>query len=203
MGGIEKIISLMTLKKKKYFFHQGLHFVPAYVKQTMQFKSKRRIDMATPTNPNQPATGTVQKPTVVHAAPTTAQPAQAAETAGNGKDEGEKKTKSKTGVSRPRLAKFDEAHLITVLRPKAKIRASGERYDQYVTGMTVKQYIDKMAGEPWKRTVGQVYADLRWDTDPNRKLINIGPTVVPIPEPEPPKEKKTKAKEEKPAAPAA
>jgi hypothetical protein len=141
---------------------------------------------------------------VVHAAPTTAAAAAATE-AGNGKDaaEGEKKKKSKTGVSRPRLAKFDENHLITVLRPKAKIRASGERFDQYTTGLTVKQYIDKMAGDPWKRTVGQVYADLRWDTDPNRKLINIGPTVVPIPEPEPPKEKKTKAKEEKPAAPAA
>jgi hypothetical protein len=59
---------------------------------------------------------------------------------------------------------------------------SGDRYNQYQTGMTVKAYIDKMTGEPWKRTVGQVYADLRWDTDPNRKLINIGPEVVPIPE---------------------
>jgi hypothetical protein len=59
---------------------------------------------------------------------------------------------------------------------------SGDRYNQYQTGMTVKAYIDKMTAEPWKRTVGQIYADLRWDTDPNRKLINIGPEVVPIPE---------------------
>jgi hypothetical protein len=145
--------------------------------------------MSTPGNLNQPGPGTVHKPTVV---------------ATNGgeveseKPKKEKKAKAvKTGVSRPRLAKFDESHLITVLRPNAKIRASGERYNQYKTGMTVKQYIDLMGGEPWKRTVGQVYADLRWDTDPNRKLINIGPEVVPIPEPEPKKEKPSKQSADK------
>jgi hypothetical protein len=162
--------------------------------------------MVNPANPNQPtpaAPGTVHKPTVV----TSGQGAGVTSTAtsGNGQpaEEPKKKAKAKTGVARPRLAKFDESHVITVLRPNAKIRASGERYNQYVTGMTVKQYIDKMAGEPWKRTVGQVYADLRWDTDPSRKLINIGPTVVPIPEPEPKKEKVAKEKEVKPATPAA
>jgi hypothetical protein len=120
----------------------------------------------------------------------------------NGKTEGEakpkKKAKTKTGVARPRLTRPDENHVITVLRPKAKIRESGKRFDEYQNGMTVKQYIEKMTGEPWKRTVGQVYADLRWDTDPNRKLINIGPTVVPIPEPPKPAEQPKPA-----AAPAA
>jgi hypothetical protein len=77
---------------------------------------------------------------------------------------------------------------------------SGDRFNQYVNGMTVKEYIDKMTGEPWKRTVGQIYGDLRWDTDPNRKLINIGPEVVPIPPPPPPKEKKVKAAKAETAA---
>lgn len=149
-------------------------------------------------NPATPAPGTVQKPTPTTAPPAAApaQPATQAQPATNGQAaEGEqpKTKKTKTGVSRPRLPKFDETHVITVLRPKAKIRMSGERFDAYVTGMTVKEYIDKMAAEPFKRTVGQVYADFRWDTDPSRKLINIGPTVVDIPPPPPPKEKKTKA----------
>jgi hypothetical protein len=172
---------------------------------------------AAPAAANPAAPGTVHKPTPPAAAPAAAAPATAAPAAAvapvaaapaaaaptNGQTEGEeKKKKTKTGVPRPRLPKFDETHVITVLRPKAKIRESGKRYDEYVTGMTVKEYIDKMAAEPFKRTVGQVYGDLRWDTDPNRKLINIGPEVVPIPPPPPPKEKKAKAKAE-PAAEAA
>lgn len=168
--------------------------------------------MTTPTQ--NPAPGTAHKPTAVPNPPApaanTAAPASTTASATNGEDQAEdkkeKKTKSKTGVSRPRLPKFDESHLITVLRPNAKIRASGERYNQYKTGMTVKQYIDIMQAEPFKRTVGQIYGDLRWDTDPNRKLINIGPTVVPVPPPPEPKAKATKAAKEakeEPAKPAA
>jgi hypothetical protein len=125
--------------------------------------------MATP-NPATPATqaGTVAKPP------------------GETKAPAEKKAKApKTGVSRPRLPKPDDNHVITVLKPNAKSRASGDRYNQYKTGMTVKQYVDIMTAPPWNRTPGEVYADLRWDTDPNRKLINIGPTVVPVPAPAP------------------
>jgi hypothetical protein len=96
----------------------------------------------------------------------------------------EKKAKApKTGVSRPRLPKPDDNHLITVLKPNAKSRASGDRYNVLKTGMTVKQYVDIMTAPPWNLTPGTVYADLRWNTDPNRKLIHIGPTVVPIPPP--------------------
>jgi hypothetical protein len=103
------------------------------------------------------------------------------------------KAEKKTGVSRPRMARPDENWVITVFKPGVKTGASGLRYDQYVNGMTVKQYVDLMTKEPYNRTVGQVYHTLRWDTDPNRKLINIGPEVVPIPPPPPPKEKKEKA----------
>jgi hypothetical protein len=51
--------------------------------------------------------------------------------------------------------------------------------------MTVKEYLEKMTAEPWNRTPGEVYADLRWNVDPHRNLIHIGPEVVPVPEPEP------------------
>jgi hypothetical protein len=170
----------------------------------MHVKNKRRIYMVTPTNPAHPAPGAVQKPTVV--ASKTATPVDASAPAGadgGQAEEGKKKKAAKTGVARPRLARPDEAHVITVLRPNAKTGKSGQRFDQVRTGMTVKEYVDLMTKEPFNRKVGQAYHTLRWDTDPNRKLLNIGPVVVPIPEPEPPKEKKTKAKEEKAAAPAA
>jgi len=102
---------------------------------------------------------------------------------------GEKKApkpkKEKTGIARPRLPKPDDNHVITVLKPNAKSRASGDRYNVLKTGMSVKQYMDVMTAAPWNRTPGEVYADLRWNTDPNRKLIHIGPTTVPIPAPEP------------------
>jgi hypothetical protein len=106
-------------------------------------------------------------------------------TTGEKKEPKVKAPKKEGGVARPRLPKPDDNHVITVLKPNAKSRASGERYNVLKTGMTVKQYVDIMTAEPWKRTAGEVYADLRWNTDPNRKLIHIGPTVVPIPAPEP------------------
>jgi hypothetical protein len=122
-------------------------------------------------------------------------------------EEGKKKKATKTGVARPRLARPDENHVITVFRPNSKTGKSGQRFDQVRTGMTVKEYVDLMTKEPYNRTVGQAYHTLRWDTDPNRNLLHIGPTVVPVPEAPPPKEKKTKAKaektEDKPTAPAA
>lgn len=151
-----------------------------------------------------PAPGTVHKPTAVPNTPAPAvEKAAAPATNGGEKTEEKKEKKTKTGVSRPRLPKFDENHKITVLRPNAKIRMSGERFNQYKTGMTVKQYIDVMQAEPFKRTIGQIYGDLRWDTDPNRRLINIGPEVVPVPPPPEPKVKKAKAEKEEPAKPAA
>jgi hypothetical protein len=88
------------------------------------------------------------------------------------------------------------------MRPGAKTGKSGERFDQVRTGMTVKEYVEIMTKEPFNRTVGQAYHTLRWDTDPNRRLLNIGPTVIPVPEPEPKKEK-VKAKDKEAAKPAA
>lgn len=158
--------------------------------------------MVTPTNPAQPAPGTVHKPTAVAPGPT---PAPAAATSGNGQpaeEKPKKKAKEKTGVARPRLARPDENHVITVMRPGAKTGKSGERFDQVRTGMTVKEYVEIMTKEPFNRTVGQAYHTLRWDTDPNRRLLNIGPTVIPVPEPEPKKEK-VKAKDKEAAKPAA
>lgn len=157
------------------------------------------------TNPNQPAPGTVNKPTTVPpagAAPAGAAPAAGTAPAGpNGQTDGteakkEKKEKTKTGVSRPRLARPDENFVITVLKPGIKTGKSGQRYDMYRNGMTVKEYVDLMTTPEWGRTVGQVYHTLRWDTDPNRKLINIGPTVVPVPPPPEPKAKAPKEPKE-------
>jgi hypothetical protein len=120
--------------------------------------------------------------------PTIVAPAQAgaAKPAGEQKAPKEPKAKKeKTGVSRPRLPKPEDEHVITVLKPNAKSRASGERYNVLKTGMKVKEYISIMTAAPWNRTPGEVYADLRWNTDPNRKLIHIGPTTVPVPAPAP------------------
>ena len=96
-----------------------------------------------------------------------------------------KKEKKEGSVSRPRLPKYPDEHIITVLKPNAKREASGLRFNEYKTGMTVKQYVDKMTAAPWNRTVGQVFADMRWDTEEHRKFIHIGPTVVPVPAAQP------------------
>jgi hypothetical protein len=109
---------------------------------------------------------------------------------------------TRTKLYRPRLPRdLNEDDVITVLRPKAKIRYSGERYDAYRNGMTVKEYIALMSGEPWNRTLGQIWADLRWDTDPRRNLIHVGPEVVPVPPPpeRPAPKSKTKKAEAAPA----
>lgn len=114
--------------------------------------------------------------------------------------EGKKKTpkeasgNGKPKVPRPRLNKFPEEHVITVLRPNAKTGKSADRYNVYQDGMTIKQYIETMTKDPWNRTPGQVWADLRWDTDANRRLINVGQTVVEKPPAPPPKEPKPKKK---------
>jgi hypothetical protein len=116
--------------------------------------------------------------------------------------EGKKKTpkvkaadgEDKPKVARPRLPKLPEDHVITVLKPNAKSGKSGERFDQYKTGMTVKAYIDIMTKEPFNRSDGEVWGDIRWDIDPERQLIHIGPTVVDVPPPPPPKEPKAKKK---------
>ncbi len=123
--------------------------------------------------------------------------------------EGKKKTpkvkkEGEPKVARARLPKFADDQVITVLKPNAKSGKSAERFNQYRTGMTVKEYIDLMAKEPHNRTEGEVWADIRWDTDPDRKLINVGPTVVDVPPPPPPKEPKAKKKlEVVPGQPAA
>lgn len=94
--------------------------------------------------------------------------------------------------SRPRLPKLPDEHVITVMKPNAKSGKSADRFNQYRTGMTVKEYVDVMTKEPWDRSEGEVWADIRWDTNPNRNLIHVGPTVVDVPPPPPPKEKKAK-----------
>jgi hypothetical protein len=97
---------------------------------------------------------------------------------------------TETKVKRPRLPRFDENSVITVLKPDAKSGASAMRFNAYETGMTIKEYIAIMTTEPFNRTVGEVWNDIRWDTDPSRCLIYVGPTVVDVPPPPPPKEKK-------------
>lgn len=112
-----------------------------------------------------------------------AAPAAAAKPAGTTKEpkppKAAKPKKEPSAAARPRLPKFPDEHVITVLKENAKARGANDRFKVYSTGMTVKQYVDKMTAEPWSRTSGQTYADMRWDED--HKFINIGPTVVPIP----------------------
>ena len=95
-----------------------------------------------------------------------------------------KKERDPNAVPRPRLPKYDDAHVVTVLKENAKARGASERFKQYHTGISVKEYTEKMAAEPWKRTAGQTQADMRWDEE--HKFIHVGPTVVDIPPQESP-----------------
>lgn len=147
---------------------------------------KEPVAPATATNPVAPA------------APATAQTAPA--TAEVKEPKVKKVREKKEGaVARPRLPKPPDDHVITVLKPNAKREASGLRFNEYKTGMTVKQYVDHMMAPPWNRTAGQVYADIRWDLEEHRKFIHIGPTVVAVPPPPPP----PPPKETTPATPTA
>jgi hypothetical protein len=122
----------------------------------------------------------------------TATPTPAAQAGAAAKPAAEKKEpkakKEPTGIARPRLPRPPEDHVITVLKPNAKTGATGERFKQAKTGMTVKQWVDLMTAPPYNRTPGEVYRDLRWNTDPHRQLMHIGPTVVPVPAQAPAKE---------------
>jgi hypothetical protein len=111
-------------------------------------------------------------------------------------DTGEKKEKKakvkKEGATpRPRLPTFPDEHIITVLKENAKTRGANDRFNVYKTGMTVKQYLDIMAAEPWDRTNGQTFADMRWDAD--HKFINVGTHTVEVPKPAPAPEKQPAA----------
>lgn len=85
-------------------------------------------------------------------------------------------------VARPRLPKFPDTDVITVLKENAKARAANDRFKRYSTGMTVRAYVDRIK-EDFGRTEGQTFADMRWDQD--HKFIHIGPTVIDVPKPPP------------------
>ena len=134
------------------------------------------------------------KPEAVKKEPVSKTPSVSATNPAEPKEAKPKKEKKEGAtVARPRLPKPPEDHVITVMKPNAKREASGLRFNEYRTGMTVKQYVDKMTAPPWNRTPGQVYADIRWDTDEGRKFIHIGPTVVPVPAPPAPEPAKPTA----------
>jgi hypothetical protein len=84
-------------------------------------------------------------------------------------------------VARPRLPKYPDEHVITVLKPDSKARGAAERFNRFKTGMTVKEYVTKIH-EDFGRTVSQTQADMRWDED--HKFIHVGPTVIAVPPPE-------------------
>jgi hypothetical protein len=96
--------------------------------------------------------------------------------------------------TRQRLPRYADDQVITVLKPDAKSGAASIRYNVYQTGMTIKEYVDIMTAEPHSRSVGEVWNDIRWDTDPKRNLIHVGPEVVDIPPPPPPKVAKPRKK---------
>jgi hypothetical protein len=89
-------------------------------------------------------------------------------------------------LAKPRLPKFPDTDVITIFKENAKSRTANDRFMRYTTGMTVKQYLDKIK-EDFGRSDGQTYADMRWDME--HKFIHIGPTVVAVPPPEPKPEK--------------
>ena len=100
-------------------------------------------------------------------------------------------------AKRPRPDKFPHEHVITILKENAKSRTANDRFLKYQTGMTVKQYIDILAAEPFNRTEAQTQADLRWDSNDDHRFVHVGPSVIdipPPPPPPPPKEKKPRAK---------
>jgi hypothetical protein len=137
--------------------------------------------MATTPTPGKPAAAPV------HPAPAQAA-APAAATEKTPKEAKPKKEKKEGAVARPRLPKFPEDHLITVMKPNAKSRTANDRFMRYTTGMTVKAYVEKIKEDFKNRTTGQIYADMRWDEE--HKFIHVGPTVVPVPPPEPKPEAK-------------
>ena len=94
----------------------------------------------------------------------------------------QRKPRDPNAPPRPRLHKYAEAAVITILKPDAKLRKAKERFGQYRSGMTVKEYLDTMAAEPFKRTPGQTMADLRWDVRDDHKFIQIiEPELPPTP----------------------
>ncbi len=89
-----------------------------------------------------------------------------------------KKERDPNAPARPRLPKFPDEHVITVMKPESKARGAADRFKRYTTGMSVKQYVDKIS-EEFNRTSGQTQADMRWDMD--HGFIHVGPQVVPVP----------------------
>jgi hypothetical protein len=71
------------------------------------------------------------------------------------------------------------------LKPHAKTGNAGQRFDKLRTGMTVKEYRDILTAAPFNRTPGEYYRELRWNTDPHRQLMHIGPKVIDVPVPAP------------------
>ncbi len=147
-------------------------------------KKEPTTPAATTTQPNPTAPAAA----ATSPASTTAAPATAETAAAEPKKPKVKRERKEGSVVRPRLPKPPDDHVITVLKPNAKREASGLRFNEYRTGMTVKEYVDHMTAPPWNRTPGQVYGDIRWDLEEHRKFIHIGPTVVAVPPPPPPKE---------------
>lgn len=114
--------------------------------------------------------------------PTPAAPVQAAAPAAQAAAPAAEKPKKEPTAARPRLPKYPDDHVITVLKENAKSRGANERFKRYHTGITVKAYLEKIK-EDFGRTDGQTFADMRWDED--HKFIHIGPTVVDVPKPAP------------------
>ena len=110
--------------------------------------------------------------------------AKPAPAAGEKKEPKEPKAKKEgSGIGRPRFARPDDNLVITVLKPHAKTGNAGKRFDMLKTGMTVAEYRAILTAAPFNRTPGEYYRELRWNTDPHRQLMHIGPKVIDVPKP--------------------
>jgi hypothetical protein len=113
--------------------------------------------------PNPPAE--ITPPAEAPLAPPAEAPVPATDTSATAK----KKTRSRGGtpahleaVARWRATKsFAPTQVISILKPDAKKRKAGERFSNYRSGMTVKEYQDAMEakGRKPRATMG----DIRWD----------------------------------------
>jgi hypothetical protein len=133
---------------------------------------RKEYSMTTQPSPTQnKPTATVKEPAKAEAATKDATP-----------KEKKPRVQKEGATPRPRLPKYPDEHLITVLKENAKARGANERFKRYATGMSVKAYVDKVSAD-FGRTSGQTYADMRWDAD--HGFIHVGPTTVPVPPAQP------------------
>lgn len=101
------------------------------------------------------------QPVVESTPPVVAKEAKEGKVAKEGKA---KRTPSASVLNWKKQGDFKMTQRIVILKPGSKSRQAALRFNEYVDGMTVQEYIDKMnAYKKQKRTAALTMQDLRWD----------------------------------------